>query len=89
VRSRGAFPFYALLRGLAYSAARAGDDEALVFDSQHEVLLSGLYEFGAPLVLNSQPLTTQLLWNHYRARSLPSKDIVTKSAVGQLEYRVI
>jgi len=34
VRSRGAFPFYALLRGLANSAARAGDDDDLVFDSR-------------------------------------------------------
>ena len=34
------FRFYARLRGLAYSAARAGDDDDLVFDSRHEVLLS-------------------------------------------------
>jgi hypothetical protein len=40
VQSRGAFPFYALLRGLAYSAARARDDDNLVFNSIHEVLLS-------------------------------------------------
>ncbi len=40
VRSRGAFPFYALLRGLAYSSARAGDDDDLVLDSLHKVLLS-------------------------------------------------
>jgi len=29
-----------VLRGLAYSAARPGDDDDLVFDSGHEVLLS-------------------------------------------------
>jgi hypothetical protein len=55
--------------------ARAGDDDDLVFDSRHEVLLSSLYEFRAPLGLNSQPLTTQLLRNHYRARNLPSKQM--------------
>jgi hypothetical protein len=32
-----------VLRGLAYSAARAGDHEDLVFDSRHEVLLSIFY----------------------------------------------
>jgi hypothetical protein len=55
VRSRGALPFfYALLRGLAYSAARAGDETDLAFDSRHEVLLSSLYhskeDDGAPAI---------------------------------------
>jgi hypothetical protein len=37
------FRFYALLRGLAYSAARTGDDDDLAFDSLHEVVLSTFY----------------------------------------------
>jgi hypothetical protein len=37
------FRFYALLRGLAYSAACAGDDDDLVLDSLHEVFLSAFY----------------------------------------------
>jgi hypothetical protein len=31
-----------VLRGFAYSAARARDDDDLVFDARHEVLLSSL-----------------------------------------------
>jgi hypothetical protein len=80
VQSRGAFPFYALLRGLAYSAAplslpaaageclgaRTGDNDDLVFDSLHEVLLSSLY-FPLSHLLNG-PLSLGSV-----ARSLPSK----------------
>ena len=33
-----------VLRGLAYSAACTRDDDDLVFDSLHEVLLSNLYK---------------------------------------------
>src|SRR5438552_14404033 len=65
VRSRGAFPFYALLRDLAYSAARSawpprranafgartGDDDDLVLDSLHEVLLPSLYHSKAPSLI--------------------------------------
>jgi hypothetical protein len=34
--------FYALLRGLSYSAARDSDDDDFVFDCLDEVLLSSL-----------------------------------------------
>ena len=64
VLSRGAFPFYALLRGLAYPATCAGDDDNLVFDSGHALLLSA---FSLPFShficgLSRPKFTFQGLW---------------------------
>src|SRR5947207_12561584 len=47
-RARRSLATCEVLRGLTYPAARARDDDDLVFDSRHEVLLSSLSELKAP-----------------------------------------